>query len=169
MFLDEVDLPRFAALDVVPDAAPYIWSPSPMVDSIAEQVPESTMSRIWPLRDFVESGALLAAGSDWPVVPLPNPWLGLGTMVTRSDPDGFSPGRLNGAQALSVQQALAAFTRNPAVAMGLGDITGALRPGLSADFAVLDRDPFTVDPDEIARTVVAQTWFEGRRVYEHAL
>jgi predicted amidohydrolase YtcJ len=61
------------------------------------------------------------------------------------------------------------FTRNPAVAMGLGDITGALRPGLSADFAVLDRDPFTVDPDEIARTVVAQTWFEGRRMYEHAL
>ena len=169
LFIDEVDLPRFAALDVVPDAAPYIWSPSPMVDSVAEQVAESTMSRIWPFRDLVESGALLAAGSDWPVMPLPNPWLGLGTMVTRSDPDGFSPGRLNGAQALSVEQALAAFTRNPAVAMGLGDITGALRPGLSADFAVLDRDPFTIDPDEIARTVVAQTWFEGRRVYEHAL
>ena len=38
------------------------------------------MSRIWPFRDFVESGALLAAGSDWPVVPLPNPWFGLGPL-----------------------------------------------------------------------------------------
>ena len=77
-------------------------------------------------------------------------------------------GTLNSAQALDVRQAVAAFTRNPAKAMGLEDRTGMLRAGLSADFIVLDRNIFTVDPGEIHAVQVQETWFEGQLVHDAA-
>ncbi|MFC7401319.1 amidohydrolase [Citricoccus sp. GCM10030269] len=124
-YIAEEDLPRFAELDVVADASPYIWYPSVIQSSIAQQVDEKVFNDSWPMRDLVDSGAVVAAGSDWPcALPSPDPWVGLQTMVTRSSPDGSQPGALNPNQALTVQEAVAAFTREPARAMGLGEVTG---------------------------------------------
>uniref|UniRef100_UPI0028BEDA9D amidohydrolase family protein n=1 Tax=Citricoccus sp. TaxID=1978372 RepID=UPI0028BEDA9D len=67
-----------------------------------------------------------------------------------------------------VEEAVAAFTREPARAMGLGDVTGRLVPGLSADFILVDQDVFAVDPEQIHHTRVLQTWFAGRTVYTAA-
>jgi predicted amidohydrolase YtcJ len=50
--------------------------------------------------------------------------------------------------------------------MGLSGRTGQLTPGLSADFAVIDRDPFAVPVGEIHTTQVRQTWFAGRLVHD---
>jgi predicted amidohydrolase YtcJ len=55
------------------------------------------------------------------------------------------------------------FTLGGARACGLDDVTGMLAPGRSADFVVLDRDPFRTA--EIAGTQVVETWFAGRQVY----
>ena len=49
--------------------------------------------------------------------------------------------------------------------MGTADVTGSLTPGKSADFVVLDRDPFAVAVDELGGTTAQATWFAGRRVY----
>jgi predicted amidohydrolase YtcJ len=166
VYVDPADIPRFAALDVVADASPYIWFPSVIQDSCAHHVPAETFDRTFPCKDLVDSGAVLAAGSDWPVVPLPNPWLGLGTLVTRANPDPAVPGELNGAQRLSLPQAIAAFTINPVKAMGLGDTTGAIRTGLSADFVVLDQNLFEIEPGRIHQTQVEATYFQGAQVYE---
>lgn len=168
LYVDPADLPRFAALDVVADASPYIWFPSVIQDSIAHQLPPETFDRSFPCKDFVDSGAVFAAGSDWPVVPLPNPWLGLETLVTRANPDPAVPGELNPTQRLSLPEAIAAFTRNPAKAMGLGDTTGAIRTGLSADFIVLNHNLFDIEPGEIHQTQVERTYFQGDKVFEKA-
>lgn len=166
-FVDDADLPRFAQLDVVPDASPYIWYPGVIQDSIGTQIPGETVEASWPCKDLIESGAKLAAGSDWPcVLPSPDPWIGLETLVTRRNIDPAVPGELNGPQRLTVDEAIAAFTRNPAAAMGLSDTTGSLRTGLSADFIVLDRNLFEIDAGEIHNTVVKQTYFEGRKVHD---
>lgn len=168
-YIAREDLPRFAALDVVADASPYIWYPSVIQSSIAQQVTAEVFEASWPMRDLVDSGAVVAAGSDWPcALPSPDPWVGLQTMVTRRSPDGSRPGALNAGQALSVEEAVAAFTREPARAMGLGDVTGRLVPGLSADFILVDQDVFAVDPEQIHHTRVLQTWFAGRTVYTAA-
>lgn len=168
-YIDAADLRRFAALGVVPDASPYIWFPSVIQESIAKQIPAAVFDKSWPLRDLLLDGALVSGGSDWPCsAPTPDPWTGLETLITRRNPDPAVVGTLNEPQALDVEQAVAAFTRHPAAAMGLQDRVGMLREGLSADFIVLDRNIFTVDPGQIHAVQVHQTWFEGRLVYEAA-
>ena len=162
------DVPRFAALNVAADASPYMWFPSVIIDITAMQVPRDMVERSFPCKDLVDSGAVLAAGSDWPVVPVPNPWIGLETLVTRANPDPAVPGVLSAAQRLSLPEAITAFTRNPAKAMGLGDTTGAIRTGLSADFVVLNHNLFEIEPGEIHQTQVERTYFRGAKVYEKA-
>lgn len=166
-YVHDEDLARFAELQVVPDASPYLWFPSVMQESLAKQVPVETYERSWPLRRLIDSGAPVSCGSDWPcAAPTPDPWTGLATLITRASPDPSVAGQLNGSEALSVEQAIAAFTRNPAQAMGLSGTTGSLRPGLSADFIVLDRNLFTADPARLHETAVLKTYFEGNLVHE---
>jgi predicted amidohydrolase YtcJ len=163
------DVPRFAALDVVADLSPYIWYPSVIQESIAAQVPEEVVAASWPVRDLVDAGAVVAAGSDWPcAAPTPDPWTGLQTLVTRRNPDPAVPGALNAAQALTLAEAIAAFTTNPARAMGLGDVVGRLAVGYAADFIVLDRDLFEIDIADVHRTQVLRTYVAGAVVHEQA-
>jgi hypothetical protein len=166
-FVDPDDLLRFSELDVVADVSPGLWYPNPMNDIIAAQVDDHYMTTIWPLRALHGSGALVAAGSDWPVgTAVPNPWLSIETMVTRRNPDPAFPGTLAGDQALDLPTALAAHTTNPARAMGLHDQIGRLEPGLSADFIVLDSNLFDGKVEQIHETQVHQTWFGGRLVHD---
>ena len=115
--------------------------------------------------DLLDLGVLLAAGSDWPVMPSPDPWPGIQGLVTRADPSGQAPGALWPEQALTVPEALHAYSLGVARAIGADDVTGSLEVGKSADFVVLDRDPLAVPVTELAATTVRQTWFAGRRVH----
>lgn len=109
---------------------------------------------------------MIATGTDWPVIPNPDPWSGLEGLITRRDPNGRFDGALWPEQALDLQTAIEAYTVNPAGAMGLGSVTGSLSVGKSADVIVLDRNLFEIAPTDIADTKVMTTFFEGRAVYE---
>jgi hypothetical protein len=168
-FVHPDDVARFAELGVVADASPVLWFPGPMNGVIAQQVQDHYMERIWPLRDLHDAGALVAAGSDWPVgVPVPNPWLSIETMVTRRNPDPAFPGSLAAGEALDLDTAVRAHTVNAAKAMGLAKQTGQLSPGMSADFIVLDRNLFDTPIEQVHRTQVRQTWFAGRLVHDRS-
>lgn len=118
-----------------------------------------------PNRALLDSGALVAGGSDWPVSESPNAWEGIEGLVTRRDPTGAHPGALWPEQAITLAEAIEVFTLGSARATGLDDVTGSLSPGKSADFLVLDRDPFRASPTDLAATTVAETWFAGKRVF----
>jgi predicted amidohydrolase YtcJ len=85
-------------------------------------------------RALADAGALLAAGSDAPVEAV-NPWLGIFAAVHRRFP-GDDRGDWRVDQALTVLEALHAYTLGPAVAIGAVD-EGHLRAGARADLAVL--------------------------------
>ena len=165
-FIDPDDIPRFKELNVVANLSPIIWYPSPIIEAIKAAVPEGRANRYWPNRDLLEAGALMAAGSDWPVVSNPDPWLGIEGMVTRRNPEGGFPGALWPEQALDLAAVLEIYTKNSARATGLDRLTGSLEVGKSADLIVVDRNLFEILPEDIAEVKVLSTYFEGELVFE---
>ncbi len=156
------DVPRFAALDAVADISPILWHPSPIIGAIV-----SALGRrgelYFPVRDLLDSNALVVAGTDWPAVtPSANPWGGIEALVSRRDPTGVTEGQLWAEQAVTLEEALRIYTLNGALALRLGEVTGSVEVGKSADFIVLDRNLFEVPIDDVGETEVTMTFFEGR-------
>ena len=117
----------------------------------------------YPARSYVENGIVQAAGSDVPVTPL-SPWWGIWAAVVRKD---LQSGQiLAPEERISVEQAIALYTRNGAYAGFEEDSKGRLEPGKLADFIVVDRDVLTIPADELKDVKVLQTFVGGRSVYD---
>jgi predicted amidohydrolase YtcJ len=112
-------------------------------------------------------GIPLAFGTDFPVES-PNPFPGLSAAVSRQDLNGKPAGGWIPSERLSFEQALAAYTRGSAYAGFAEDRIGALEPGKWADFVLVDRDPTKVDPQQLGRSQVLQTWIAGKKVWERS-
>jgi predicted amidohydrolase YtcJ len=167
-YIDAIDLPRFAELNAVADLCPVIWHPSPIIDAVISAVGRERGERYWPVRDLVDSGAPLLAGSDWPsAVPDANPWSGIEAFVTRRDPRGDAEGALWPEQAITLEEAIEIYTMHGARAMRMEDRIGSIEVGKLADIIVLERNIFEIPIDEVADTQIMQTYFEGRLVYEN--
>ena len=113
------------------------------------------------------TGAPLAFGSDAPV-EIPDPFDGMAAAITREDAHGQPPGGWQPDETISREAALAAYTAGAAYAGFADGKFGELKPGLRADFLVLDRDPFLVSPAELRGIRVLQTWIGGVKVYDAA-
>lgn len=156
------DVPRLGALDVGATIQPLWAAHEPQMDQL--NIPYLGAPRAswqYPFADLVRTGARLAAGSDWPISSA-NPIEGIHVAVNRQLPQPEGPVFLP-EQRLSLSDALRAYTAGSAWINGLDD-TGAIRVGALADLAVLDRDPFALDPSEIASTSVVATYVDGVRV-----
>lgn len=163
------DYKRFAELGVAADLSPMIWYPTTFLEGHRAVMGTERAEKFWPNADLIKAGALLAGGSDWPVIPNPDPWNGIEGLVTRENPSGAFPGQaLWKEQAVDVATAVAIFTVNSAKAIGIEALTGSLTPGKSADIIVLDQNIFEVPANRISRTQVLTTYFEGRAVFERA-
>jgi predicted amidohydrolase YtcJ len=166
-YIDAVDLPRFAALNAVADLCPVIWHPSPIIDAVVSALGKERGERYWPVRDLIDSGAPLLAGSDWPsAVPDANPWTGIEAFVTRRHPHDLVDGALWPEQAITLEEAVEIYTMHGARAMKMEDRIGSIEPGKLADFIVLEQNIFANPIAMVADTEVRQTWFEGELVYE---
>jgi predicted amidohydrolase YtcJ len=167
-FVHPDDIPRFAELDITADISPSLWFPGVISQAIATVLPAERARRMQPNRALLDTGARLAGGSDWPVSVSPNAWEAIYGLVTRQDPSGQFPGTLWPEQAITLKEAIRAYTTDCAEAMGLSDVTGSLAPGKSADFIVLSANPYTVPLDDVRHLRARQTWFAGRKVYDDA-
>lgn len=153
------DIPRFAALNVAAEMCPILWYPIAGLDWAKWLGPER--AKIWPVKSLLEAGALVIYGSDWPVVPTPNPWRGIEAMVTRSDPAGPGDAPDWPEQALDLASALRIFTINGAIANKAGMHSGSLEVGKDADFIVLDRNVFEVPIIDVGETIVLMSVVNG--------
>ena len=161
--LAPADIPRFAALGVVPSMQPYH-----AIDDgrWAERfIGPERIKTTYAFRDLLDAGAPLAFGSDWFVAP-PTPLEGIHAAVTRRTLDGANPGGWVPAQKVTVEEAVAAYTRGAAHASFEEGVKGTLTPGALADFVLLDRDIFAVPPEQIRDARVLLTVVGGRVVYE---
>jgi predicted amidohydrolase YtcJ len=148
------DIPRFAALGVIAAMQP-IHATSDM-NMAEDRIGADRIKGGYAWRRLLESGAVIASGSDFPVEPA-NPFLGLYAAVTRKDRSGLPESGWYADQALSRTEALHSFTLAAAYAAHQEDRLGNLEAGKWADFIIVDRDYFEVPADEIDDIQVLQT------------
>lgn len=143
------DVPRFGRLGVVASMQPiHMTFDGPVVRSVLAD----RQARAYPMRSLQDAGAVLAFGSDTPVAE-PDVLEGLRAACRREDVEGET---LAPHERLSVEQALAAYTRGAAHAIGRERRSGRLAPGFDADLTVLSHDPTAgLDDLEVCATVKA--------------
>lgn len=163
-FVSEPDIARAASIGATLEVSPYLWQPAPICSDIAAAVGPEVIKRVWPVREMLDAGALVVAGSDWSVVPSVNPWVGIETLVTRQEPGG-SAETFGEDEAVTVEEAMRIFTSNAARQEGASDRIGRIEAGLLADLIVVDQNPFTVPAQRIHATEVHFTIIEGEIVY----
>lgn len=165
-FISEGDVPRFQQLGAIVEISPYMWFPNAIADMIDGLVHEGLSARMHPNRDLIDAGAIVAVGSDWPAGANLNPWHAVHGLVNRTDPSGSRPDTVAPDQAVTLAEALTMVTLNGAKALGIAEETGSLQVGKSADFIIVDRDPFEIDAEELHELYTTETWFAGRKVYD---
>jgi predicted amidohydrolase YtcJ len=160
------DIDRFGKLGVVASMQPLHSYPDEDTLSVwARNIGPERASRPWVWRSIAAKGGVLAFGSDWPVVTL-NPWRGVQTAVTRQTEAGEPPGGFVPEQRLSLEDAIRAYTLGAAFAGRRDKTEGSIEPGKLADFIVLDRDLFKIEPAQIGKTEVLLTMVGGKVVWE---
>jgi len=157
------DIPRFAELGVIASIqSTHATSDKNMAE---DRVGPERIRGGYAWRRLLDSGAILANGSDFPV-ELSNPFHGLYAAVTRQGRDGEPDGGWYADQALTRAEALHSFTLAAAYAANQETILGSLEAGKWADFIVIDRDYFEIPSSEIDDIQVLQTWVGGEVMYE---
>jgi predicted amidohydrolase YtcJ len=156
--LSPEDLPRFAELGV---ACSVQFSHGPSDRDLADRFWADVVDGAYAFRSLLETGAVLANGSDAPIEDL-DPLAGIRAGVLRTS-DARPGWRLE--EALTVEEALHATTVAPAWLAGDESRRGKLRPGYLADLVVLSRDPVACPPDELESVQVVATMVGGRWVH----
>jgi predicted amidohydrolase YtcJ len=119
----------------------------------------------YAFRSLLDSGAVLAFGSDWFVAPM-EPLMGIYAAVTRRTLDGKRPGGWVPEQRITVAEAVKAYTMGSAYASFDEKVKGSIEVGKAADLAVISDDILRIDPVQIEKAKVVMTIFAGRVVYE---
>ncbi|MHC4415546.1 MAG: amidohydrolase [Planctomycetota bacterium] len=152
------DIPRFGRQGVIACMQPYHKADD---GRYAERYIGAERSRSsYAFKSLLDAGAVVAFGSDWPVVTL-NPFLGVEAAVTGRTLDGKA---WQTQQNITVAEALRCYTSRAAFAVFADDQIGRIAPRYRADFVVLDRSPFDPDVDWSAIRPVA-VYVEGKKVF----
>jgi hypothetical protein len=152
------DLPRFAALGV---ACSVQFSHAPSDRDLADRLWADRLDGTYAFRSLLDSGAVVANGSDAPVEEL-DPLAGVAAGVLRSIDERTA---WRGEESLTVEQALQATCVTPAWLSHDERRRGRLLPGYLADLVVLDRDPLACEPEELRELQVVATMVGGRWVH----
>lgn len=161
--LHHADIPRFAALGVIPSmqashqTSDMYWA--------GTRLGLGRLYGAYAWRSLLESGVIIPNGSDFPVEQV-NPLISFHAAFARQDADNWPPNGWFPEQKMTRDEALKSITIWPAYAGFQEKELGSLTPGKYADFVVLDQDIMRIAPEMVLRTRVLSTWVGGRAVYE---
>ncbi len=162
--IDDADLPRFARLQVIASMQPGFvgeysrWS--------ADRLGPARVMRVLPTVALLKSGAIVAAGTDYPAADSGKPLVSLYCLVTRMGARGTPVGGWHPDEKVDVMTALRAMTWAPAFAAFQEQDLGALTVGRLADLTVLSADPRTTPPEQLKDLSVTMTVVGGVPVFE---
>ncbi len=151
---------RIRGMEVIPVGQPPFINE--FGDGFLRHLGQERAQLTYALKSVLDAGIHLAASSDSPVSSF-QPLLGIKACVTERTANGadFAP-----RERISVEEAIALYTRAGAYASFEEDIKGTITPGKLADFAVLGADPRAIDPERLDQIPVLATIRGGDVVYE---
>ncbi len=154
------DIPRFRQWHIIASMQPtHATSDMWMAE---KRLGKARLQGAYPWRSLIDSGAILASGTDFPVEPA-NPFYTWHAAVTRQKRDNTPPGGWLPKEKMSVVEAFKTMTAWSAYAGFAEQCLGKLQPGYLADFIVTDRDPFKEKPEHLHTIRVLETWTGGIR------
>jgi len=140
---------------------------------------ECNSTRQVPFRFWKDNDVNIALGADWPATPGGfehgvNPFNNIYAAMHRKAPPGLEailgqmPGRVLEPkdQVLTLAEAVEAYTLGGARMLGIDDQVGSIETGKKADLILLSQNLFAIAPDDIPKTKVLATMFDGRVVHD---
>jgi len=162
VLVDDADLPRFKALDVIANFYAF-EAAQPNPEYLAKLGPER-YEHLMRLGTMLDMGVRVSLSQDYPSLPI-NPFLHMHAAVTRrvvGDTAVLGPDT----EKLTVAQAIRAYTLDAAYMVRAEPYSGSLETGKRADFIVLDRNLIEIPADDVVNTAVVKTVMNGRVVYD---
>ena len=156
------DIERIASLGIIASVQPYHaiddgrWA--------EKKIGRKRCKYTYAFKSLLEKGAVLACGSDWTVAPL-DPITGIYAAVTRQTLGDKHPGGWFPEQKISLKEAIKGYTMNGAYAEFSEHLKGSVEEGKLADLVVLSRNIFEIPSEEIQKTEVKMTVFNGKVIY----
>ncbi|KAJ5462518.1 hypothetical protein N7475_007462 [Penicillium sp. IBT 31633x] len=156
------DAKRLGELGIVASVQPVHLDPATF-GAWPEILGVHRCKRAFAYREFVDGGARLAFGTDAPTaehLALPNLYI---ATTRRSAINPSSADTVNPEFAVSLATAISAATEGAAYASFSDTWAGSLRPGLQANFVILDME---WAPEALLQARVCQTWYKGKKVFD---
>lgn len=137
-------------------------------DIYAANLGPDRSQRLNPFATYVKKGVVWGGGSDSSVTPFPARY-GLWSSTARQTAQGtWGAAPFGTKEAVDIHAALKSYTAWAAPLIAAGGRTGVLAPGMAADIAVWDRDPYAVPTAAIKDMACDMTLFRGKIVYQRA-
>ncbi|WLR44187.1 amidohydrolase [Bacillus carboniphilus] len=155
---------RASRMKIIIDIQPsFVASDFPWV---IERIGKERIQSCYAWKSLLNKGVTCAGGSDAPIESI-NPLVGIQSAVCRTsmyekDKECFFP-----EQCLSVFEAISLYTKGSAKAIHKEDKRGMIKKGFDADFTILEKDLFKVDPHKIGEVKVSKTVVGGKVVYDN--
>jgi len=156
------DIPRFAALGVIPSMQPshaigdYFFAPA--------RLGPDRLDGAYPWRSLIDAGAIIIGGSDAPV-ERGDPRIEFYAAVARRGLNGYQDEDWRPAEAVTRAEALKMFTIWPAYGAFQEKTLGTIETGKRADFTVFSADIMTIPAEDILAVETVMTVVDGVVVY----
>jgi predicted amidohydrolase YtcJ len=156
------DMGKFGQFGIVPSVQPT-HATSDMYWA-GERLGAARLKTAYAYAELLKQYGQLALGSDFPVEDI-NPLFGFHSAVARQDAKNFPKGGFQMENAISRPDALRGMTTWAAHAGFEEKRKGQIKPGMLADFVVLDTDLLTAPNEKLRGAQVLQTWIGGEKVF----
>ncbi|MBG8554932.1 amidohydrolase [Hymenobacter guriensis] len=156
------DMSKFGQFGIVPSVQPT-HATSDMYWA-GERLGTQRLKTAYAYEELRKQYGQVALGSDFPVEDI-NPLFGFHSAVARQDAKNYPAAGFQPENALSRPNALRGMTTWAAHAAFEERQKGSIRPGMAADFVVLDTDLLKAPKEELRTAKVQQTWIAGEKVF----
>lgn len=161
-FANDLQLEKFAEYNMIPSfytEHTYFFS-----EAHVKNRGEKQAFFMSPMKSAMDKGLKPTNHSDFSVLPINKMWV-IHSAVNRLDRLNTLIDPIDNSQKVSVYDALKSITSHAARQYFEEDSKGKLKVGYIADFVVLDENPISIKPTEIANITVLNTIKDGKQLY----